>query len=112
MKSLNMKHLLTTTYCQVHICNHSVLCNGLDERFNHTLQNMIRKYVHENKKNWDNFLDALSYTYNTYCHESTLHPLFEVMFVRKAILPIDLDVKRQMQLNYSKISKELRQANH
>ena len=66
----------------------------MDERFNQTLQNMLRKYVHENKKNWDNFLDALSYAYNTSRHESTLHTPFEVMFGRKAILPIDLDVER------------------
>ena len=61
---------------------------------NQTLQNMLCKYVHENKKNWDNFLDALSYAYNTSRHESTLHTPFEVMFGRKAILPIVLDVER------------------
>ena len=46
------------------------------------------------QKNWDNFLDALSYAYNISRHESTLHTPFAVMFGRKAILPIDLDVER------------------
>ena len=52
---------------------------------------MLRKYVHENKKNWDNFLDTLSYAYNTSQHESTP---FKVMFGSKDILPIDFDVER------------------
>ena len=80
----------------------------MDERFSRTLQNMIRKYVHENKKNWDNFLDALSYAYNTSCHESTLHTPFDVMFGRKAILPIDLDVERP---NAAKLLEDIEEAN-
>ena len=67
-----------------------IQANGLDERFNQTLQNTLRKYIQENKESWDTFLD----TCNTFRHESTLRTPFEVMFGRKAVIPIDLDVEK------------------
>ncbi len=67
--------------------------NGLDERFNQTVQGMLRKYVQENRENWDAFLDTCTFAYNTSRHESTLYTPFEVMFGRKARLPIDIDVE-------------------
>ena len=33
--------------------------DGLVERFNKTLKNMVRKFVHEDSRNWDNWLDPL-----------------------------------------------------
>ena len=53
----------------------------------------MRKFVHEKKDDWDIYLDTSVFAYNTSRHESTLHTPFEVMFGRKAILPVDLDVE-------------------
>ena len=59
------------------------------------LQNMLSKFVQENKEIWDGFLDTCTFVYNTSHHESTLHTPFEVMFGRQAVLPIDLDMEKQ-----------------
>lgn len=53
---------------------------------------MLRKYVQENRENWDAYLDTCTFSYNTSRHESTLYTPFEVMFGRKARLPIDIDM--------------------
>ena len=39
--------------------------NGLDKRFNQTLQNMLVKFVHTNKDRWEDYLDTCVYAYNT-----------------------------------------------
>ena len=66
--------------------------NGLDERYNQTLQQMLAKFIHERKNKWDEFLDTCVYAYNTSVHESTHFTPFEVMFGRKAVLPVDIDM--------------------
>ena len=52
---------------------------------------MLRKYIQEKKEQWDDYLDTCSFAYNTLKHESTKFTPFEIMFGRKAILPLDLD---------------------
>ena len=52
---------------------------------------MLRKYIQEKKEQWDDYLDTCSFAYNTSKHESTKFTPFEIMFGRKAILPLDLD---------------------
>ena len=68
--------------------------NGLDDRYNQTLQNMLVKYTHQKKEVWDDFLDTCVYAYNTSVHETTAFSPFELMFGRKAVLPIDLDIDK------------------
>ena len=64
--------------------------NGLDERFNQTLQNMSAKLVHSNKDWWENYLDACVYAYNTFKCESFRSSPFNIMFGRLTVLLIDL----------------------
>ena len=52
---------------------------------------MLRKYIQEKEEKWDDYLDTCSFAYNTSKHESTEFAPFEIMFGRKAILPLDLD---------------------
>ena len=56
------------------------------------MQNML---VTEKHKHWDEFLDTCTFAYNTSVHESALFSPFEVMFGRKATLPIDLVMAKQ-----------------
>ena len=63
--------------------------NGLDEKFNQILQGMLIKFVLDKKVVWDDFLDTCTYVYNTSIHDSTAFTPFELMFGRKAFLPID-----------------------
>ena len=67
--------------------------NGLDERFNQTLQNMLVKYVDQKKERWEEFLDTCVFAYNTAKHDSSQFSPFELMFSRKAVLPIDINTE-------------------
>ena len=66
--------------------------NGLDEQFNQMLQNMLVKLVHNSKNEWDNYVDASIYAYNTAIHNSSLFTLFELIFGWKTILPLYIEV--------------------
>ena len=60
---------------------------------------MLVKYAHDKKEVWDDFLDACIHAYNTSVHESTSFSPFELMFGRKALLPIEIDVDLLDQCN-------------
>ena len=61
------------------------------ERFNQTLQNMLVKYVNQKKERWEEYLDICVFAYNTAKHDSSRFSPFELMFLRKAVLPIDIN---------------------
>ena len=46
---------------------------------------------------WDDLLDTCIYAYNASVHVSTSFTPFEVMFGRKAVLPIDVEMDIAMQ---------------
>eukprot|EP00731_Ephydatia_muelleri_P013523 Em0007g833a len=56
---------------------------------------MVVKYCASKKDNWDMVLDGCIFAYNTLCHESALYTPFEIMFGRKATLPIDLKMEQK-----------------
>ena len=64
--------------------------NGLIERFNQTIQNMLVKYIQEKKDTWEDYIDTCVYAYNTAQNETTKFSPFELMFSRTAVLPIDI----------------------
>ena len=76
MSKLGIKHHLTTAY-HPQVCMYtvtasvsfnimlSIQANGLVERYNQTLQNMLIKYVNEKQDLWDEFLDTSVFAYNT-----------------------------------------------
>ena len=71
---------------------------------------MIVKYVSSRKELWDEYLGACVFAYNTSRHESLLHTPFEVMFGRKAVIPIELtylDPGSQLLSNYTKSSEDV-----
>ena len=70
--------------------------NGLDERFNQTLQNMLVKFVHSKRCAWSSFLDTCVFAYNTSRQESTQFTPFELMFGRRATLPIDISLRKTL----------------
>ncbi len=50
---------------------------------------MLIKFVGEKKEVWQDYLDTCVFAYNTSIHESSKYSPFEVMFYRKAVLPVD-----------------------
>lgn len=64
----------------------------MDERFNQTIQSMLVKFCSEKKDTWDTHLDTLTFAYNTSRHESPKYSPFELMYGRKPVLPVELEV--------------------
>lgn len=64
--------------------------DGITERANQTIKNMIMNYVNDDQDNWDLHLNTISFAYNTAVHKATKYTPFELMFNRKPKLPIDI----------------------
>ena len=79
---LQMDKTRTTGYCP-----HS---DGLVERFNRTLEEMLSLFVSECQKNWDEYLPYLMLAYRTSKHSSTQVTPCKMMFGRDVTLPVDL----------------------
>ena len=63
--------------------------NGLPEQSNLTTKNYLTALVKENKE-WDCWLSELSFAYNSSIHTTTGFSPFELMFGRKARIPLDI----------------------
>ncbi|CAB4009128.1 retrotransposable element [Paramuricea clavata] len=66
--------------------------NGLDERFNQTIQRALRKAVNEKQDNWDEAIDDILFAYRTSVQATTKHTPFYLMFGREARLPIQMEI--------------------
>ena len=55
---------------------------------------MLVKFVRNKKEDWSSYLDTCVFAYNTSRHESSKFTPFQLMFGRRATLPIDLDTSR------------------
>ena len=64
--------------------------DGMVERFNRTLKNMLAKFVNENLSDWDRHLPLLMMAYRSAVHETTGCSPSELMFGREVRLPVDL----------------------
>ncbi|CAF1157557.1 unnamed protein product [Didymodactylos carnosus] len=63
--------------------------NGVIERFNATFIPQIAKLQDMEHNNWDEYLDAVVFAYNTGTHSITKFSPFELQFGRKPRLPTD-----------------------
>ena len=64
--------------------------NGMTERFNQSLLNMLGTLEEEQKKDWKTFVPSLVHAYNCTRHESTGYTPYELMFGRLPKLSIDV----------------------
>ena len=67
--------------------------NGLCERFNRTLLNLIGTMGVEKKQRWAEYLPELCFHYNNSFHASTGYTPHYLMFGRHSQLPVDLMVR-------------------
>ena len=63
--------------------------NGMVERFNQSLLNMITTYVDQEQTNWDVYLPIVTSAYRSSIHESTKFTPNMLMFGREFNLPVD-----------------------
>lgn len=86
MKEVNellaIKHLSSTPY--------HPMCNGLVERFNGTLKQMLRKLCQEEPRSWDRLLAPLLFAYREVPQTSTGFSPFELIYGRDVRGPLSL----------------------
>lgn len=80
-RAIQTHHLVTSSY--------HPQCNGLVERYNHTFADMLSMYVNSKHDNWDDFLDEVTFGYNTSRQQSTAATPFYLLYGRECVLPID-----------------------
>ena len=66
--------------------------NGLTERFNRTLCTILAKYAEQHNGEWDTYLTSALFAYRTAQQGTTKFEPFELLYGRKAVLPIDLQL--------------------
>ncbi len=64
--------------------------DGLVERFNRTLKTMIQKFVHEDAKNWDKWLEPLLFAVREVPQASTGFSPFELLYGRQPCGVLDV----------------------
>eukprot|EP00731_Ephydatia_muelleri_P010665 Em0005g1251a len=88
------KHCLTSAY--------HPQSNGLTERFNQTLQTALQKVVNDEQNNWDDHISAILFAYRTAKQKATKLSPFELMYCRKAILPVEMDLLNEVSIGNEK----------
>ena len=79
---LSMKQLVTTPY--------HPMCNGLVERFNGTMKQMLKRMCAERPKDWDRYLPALLFAYREVPQESLGFSPFELLYGRTVRGPMSI----------------------
>lgn len=64
--------------------------NGLIERMNRTMEDMLSKYISPNQKDWDEWIPVLLLAYRSSVHASTGKTPHQMMFGKQPKLPTDL----------------------
>ena len=89
-KFFQVKRLYTTTY--------HPQTDGLVERFNRTLLDMLAAYASEKPELWDQTLHLVTMAYNTSVHSSLKQTPFYLLYGRDAILPTENIKDRRVRL--------------
>ena len=81
-KLLSIKHFTTSPYHPA--------CNGLVERFNGTLKQMLKRMCAENPRDWDRYITPLLFAVRDAPQESMGFSPFELLYGRRVRGPLDI----------------------
>ena len=95
---IGIKHRLSTAY--------HPQTNGLVERFNKTLCEILAKYSGMYREDWDVFLPSALFAYRTIRQNTTRYEPFYLTYGREATLPIDLEIPVYPLGEYPEVSIE------
>jgi hypothetical protein len=73
--------------------SHHPQSDGMVERYNRTLEEMLSKFVKDNQKDWDLFLPLLTMAYRATPQESTKFSPNKLMLGREVSLPVDIMIE-------------------
>ena len=85
-----LDELLRNSVKHITTAPHHPQLNGLVEKFNSTLKNMVNKVVKENGDKWHLYINQCLFSYRTSVHASTKTTPFEAMYARKPVLPNEI----------------------
>ncbi|XP_072166473.1 uncharacterized protein [Diadema setosum] len=77
---MSIRHITTTPYHPA--------CNGLVEKFNGTMKQMLKKMCEERPQDWDRYIDALLFAYREAPQASTGFAPFELLYGRAVRGPL------------------------
>lgn len=81
LRSCGTKHKFSTAY--------HPQTNGLTERLNRTITNMIAMYVSPDHRDWDVTLPFVTFAYNSSRHDTATYSPFFLLYGREPSLPLD-----------------------
>ena len=88
----NLQYLIG--YNHIYNTSYHPQTNGVVERFNATFVIQISKLQNTQHYNWDKFLQAVVFAYNTGLHKSTKFSPYELLYGRSVRLPIHIPSKQ------------------
>lgn len=87
--------------------------DGMVERLNRTIKDMLSKYISLHQNDWDKFIDGISMAYNSTVHETTGISPFRMLYGSEMVMPVNLFCDQDNsvisdQINYHKYVRELK----
>lgn len=67
--------------------------DGMVERLNRTIKDMLSKYINVKQTDWDDYIDCVVMAYNSSVHETTGITPFRMMFGSEMTIPVDLQTE-------------------
>jgi len=77
--------------------------DGMIERMNRSVNDMLSKYIKSNQKDWDDYLDFITMAYNSTPHESTGVSPYKLIYGREMSFPIDILTEKHEEITLEPI---------
>ena len=98
-RGTNFRSELVTNLCRIMGINNLFTtsyhpqCNGLTERCNQTIKDMLAMYTNTQQTDWDLYVPHVVFAYNTSRQDTTKMSPFMLVYGREPILPTDASLK-------------------